>query len=97
MTNRSTTTSIVCLSFLSSSKSSSSVRCSPSTLTRVNPSARSVSNTSLYSPLRSRTTGAFTVNFVPAGSLSTWSTICSTDWPAIGRPQTGQCGRPMRA
>ena len=31
------------------------------------------------------------------GSLSTWSTIASIDCPAIGRPQTGQCGLPMRA
>ena len=52
---------------------------------------------SLNSPFRSRTTGAFTVNFVPSSSRSTWSTIISIDWPAIGRPQTGQCGRPTRA
>jgi hypothetical protein len=33
----------------------------------------------------------------PSGSASTWSTICSIDWPAIGRPQIGQCGwRPAR-
>ena len=37
-TSRSTTTSIVCLNFLSSTISSSSRRCSPSTLTRVKPS-----------------------------------------------------------
>ena len=95
--SRSTTTSIVCLRFLSRTISSSSSRCSPSTLTRVKPSARSSSSTSLNSPLRSRTTGALTVNFVPSGSCSTWSTIDSCDWPAIGRPQTGQCGRPTRA
>jgi hypothetical protein len=97
ITRRSTTTSIVCLYFLSSSIGSSSSRCSPSTFTRENPSARSSSNSSLYSPLRSRTTGALTVNFVPSGRRSTWSTIASIDWPAIGRPQTGQCGRPTRA
>ena len=51
----------------------------------------------LNSPLRSRTTGALTVNRVPSGSASTCSTIWSSDWPAIGRPQTGQCGRPTRA
>ncbi len=28
---------------------------------------------------------------------STWSTIVSIDWPAIGLPQIGQCGRPTRA
>ena len=76
---------------------SSSRRCSPSTFTRVNPSARSSSKTSLYSPLRSRTTGALTVNLVPSGSWRIWSTIASWLWPAIGRPQTGQCGLPMRA
>ena len=97
ITSRSTTTSIVCLRFLSRTISSSSSRCSPSTFTRVKPSARSSSSTSLNSPLRSRTTGALTVNFVPSGSWSTWSTIDSCDWPAIGRPQTGQCGLPTRA
>ena len=39
ITSRSTTTSIVCLNFLSSAISSSSSRCSPSTLTRVKPFA----------------------------------------------------------
>ena len=97
ITSRSTTTSIVCLNFLSSVISSSRSRCSPSTLTRVNPSARRCSSRSLYSPFRSRTTGALTVNRVPSGSRSTWSTIASIDCPAIGRPQTGQCGRPTRA
>ena len=97
ITSRSTTTSIVCFSFLSSSISSSSSRISPSTFTRVKPSPRSCSSRSLYSPLRSRTTGAFTVNFVRSGSRSTWSTIASIDCPAIGRPQMGQCGRPVRA
>ena len=97
ITSRSTTTSIWCLSFLSRVISSSSSRCSPSTLTRVNPSRRSSSSTSRNSPLRSRTTGAFTVNRVPWGSASTCSTIWSRLCPAIGRPQTGQCGRPTRA
>ena len=82
ITSRSTTTSIVCLRFLSRTISSSSSRCSPSTFTRVKPSARSSSSTSLYSPLRSRTTGALTVNFVPSGSCSTWSTIDS--WRLAG-------------
>jgi hypothetical protein len=97
MISRSTTTSIVCLNFLSRTISSSSSRSSPSTFTRVNPSARSSSKTSLYSPLRSRTTGALTVNLMPSSSRSTWSTIASIDWPAIGRPQIGQWGRPTRA
>ena len=39
----------------------------------------------------------FTVNRVPSGSARIWSTIDSRLWPAIGRPQTGQCGRPTRA
>ena len=33
----------------------------------------------------------------PVLQRRTWSTIASIDWPAIGRPQTGQCGRPTRA
>jgi hypothetical protein len=49
------------------------------------------------SPLRPRTTGARTWNRVPGGSSWTWSTICSAVWRAIGRPQFGQCGCPMRA
>src|ERR687885_771214 len=52
ITSRSTTTSIVCLNFLSSSGASSSRYVSPSTFTREKPSARSSSKTSLYSPLR---------------------------------------------
>ena len=43
MTSRSTTTAMSCLNFLSSSMSSSSRRSSPSTFTRVKPSARSSS------------------------------------------------------
>ncbi len=98
ITSRSTTTSIVCLNFLSSSGTpSSSSRCSPSTLTRLNPSAVRCSKTSLYSPLRSRTTGALTVKRVPGSSWRIWSTIDSWLWPEIGRPQTGQCGLPIRA
>ncbi len=93
-TSRSTTTSIVCLNFLSRTISSSSSRCSPSTLTRVKPSRRSSSSTSRNSPLRSRTIGALTVKRVPSGSARICSTIWSRLCPAIGRPQTGQCGRP---
>ena len=44
ITSRSTTTSIVCLNFLSSVGGSSSRCCSPSTLTRVKPSLRRLSN-----------------------------------------------------
>ena len=69
----------------------------PSTFMRVKPSRTISSNRSLYSPLRSRTTGALTVKRVPSSSRSTWSTIVSIDWPVIGLPQIGQCGRPTRA
>ena len=64
---------------------------------RVKPSRTISSKRSLNSPFRPRTTGALTVNRVPSSSWSTWSTIASIDWPAIGLPQTGQCGRPTRA
>ena len=87
MTSRSTTTAMSCLYFLSSSMSSSSRRSSPSTFTRVKPSARSSSKSFPYSPLRPRTTGASTMKRVPSGSIITWSMICSADWAAIGRPQ----------
>ena len=33
----------------------------------------------------------------PLGQLETWSTICSTVWRSISRPQIGQCRRPTRA
>ncbi len=46
---------------------------------------------------RPRTIGASTVNRVPSGNASTWSTICSADWPVIGLPHTGQWGWPIRA
>ncbi len=67
ITSRSITTAMSCLYFLSRTISSSSRRSSPSTLTRVKPSSRSVSNSFPYSPLRPRTTGARTMNFVPSG------------------------------
>ena len=97
ITSRSTTTEIEWRTCLSRSIGSSSSSCSPSTLTRVYPSPRSCSNSSRYSPLRVRTTGASMVNRVPSGSWSTWSTICSADWPVISRPHLGQCGCPTRA
>ena len=67
ITSRSTTTSMSCLNFLSSSgmPSSSSVSL-PSTFTRVKPSRTISSKRSLNSPLRPRTTGAFTVNRAPS-------------------------------
>ena len=84
ITSRSTTTEMSCLYFLSRTISSSSRRSSPSTFTRVKPSARSVSSSLPYSPLRPRTIGARTMNLVPSGSVMTWSMICSADWAAIG-------------
>ena len=58
-------TEMSCLNFLSRTISSSSSRTSPSTFTRVKPSARSSSNCLPYSPLRPRTIGAMTMNRVP--------------------------------
>ncbi len=87
ITSRSTTTEMSCLNFLSREMSSSSRRSSPSTFTRVKPSARSSSNSLPYSPLRPRITGASTMNLVPSSSVITWSTICSADCASIGRPQ----------
>ena len=51
-------------------------------------------SSSVYSPLRPRTTGASTWNLVPSSSSSTRSTICCGVCRAIGRPQIGQCGLP---
>ena len=69
ITSRSITTEMSCLNFLSRTMSSSSRRSSPSTFTRVKPSARSSSKSLPYSPLRPRTTGASTMNLVPSGEL----------------------------
>ena len=96
MTRRSTTTEMSCLYFLSRTISSSSIRSSPSTLTRWKPSARSSSKTLPYSPLRPRTIGARTMKRAPSASSMTWSMICSADWPATGLPQMWQCGWPIR-
>ena len=87
ITSRSITTEMSCLYFLSRTMSSSSRRSSPSTFTRVKPSARSSSKSFPYSPLRPRTTGASTMNLAPSGIVITWSMICSADWASIGRPQ----------
>ena len=87
ITSRSMTTEMSCLYFLSRTMSSSSRRSSPSTFTRVNPSARSSSKSFPYSPLRPRTTGASTMNLAPSGIVITWSMICSADCASIGRPQ----------
>ena len=78
MTRRSTTTSIVCFLFLSSSISSARSRTVPLTRTRPNPCRRSSNRSFRYSPLRPRTTGASTTTRVPDGSVRTRSTICWT-------------------
>ena len=96
ITSRSTTTEMSCLNFLSSSIGASSIRSSPSTLTRAKPSARSSSKSLPYSPLRPRTTGARTMKRSPSSSSMTWSMICSALWPAIGAPQLKQWGLPTR-
>ena len=33
---------------------------------------------------------------VSGSRVITRSVICSSDWPAIGSPQVGQCGLPIR-
>ena len=71
MTSRSITTEMSCLYFLSRTISSSRRRSSPSTLTRVKPSPRSSSKSLPYSPLRPRTTGDRTMNFVPSAMVMT--------------------------
>ena len=86
-----------CLYFLSRVGGSVSWTISPSTRARLKPSAASWRNTSTYSPLRPRTTGASTWKRVPSGSAISRSTICCGDCRLIGSPQTGQCGRPARA
>ncbi len=70
-TSRSTTTSMVCFLFLSSSIVSSSSRSLPFTRTRTKPSFRIWTKICRYSPLRPRTTGARTWILVPLGSART--------------------------
>ncbi len=91
-TSRSTTTSMVCLSFFSSSGGSASDTTSPSTRARENPLVCSSAKRSTYSPLRPLTTGASTWNRVRSGSSSSRSTICWGLWRVIASPHTGQCG-----
>gem|GEM_PF-4438360 len=96
-TSRSTITSMVCFSYFFSAGGSSSRITWPSTRARANPLVWSSRNSSPYSPLRPRITGASTWNRVPSGSSSTRSTICCGVCLAMGRPQLGQCGLPIRA
>ncbi len=95
--SRSTTTSMVCLRCFSSFGGSASWIVSPLTLARLNPWDCRLRNSSMYSPLRPRMTGASTWKRVPSSSCSTRSTICCGVCRSIGDPQTGQCGRPARA
>lgn len=85
---RSTTTSIVCLSFFFSfgSVSASWIFATPSlavppperTRNRTKPCACIASNSSACSPLRFATTGARIISLVSSGSASAASTICET-------------------
>ena len=95
--SRSTTTSMVCFFCLSSLGGSSRVWISPLTRAREKPWVWSWRNSSMYSPLRPRITGASTWNRVPSSSAITRSTICCGVCRSIGLWQTGQCGRPARA
>ena len=98
ITSRSTTSSILCFTFLSSRTSSSSSKWKvPSTRTRTNPSFKNCANRSRYSPLRPRTTGAKICIRVPSGQDSRLSTICWTVCRSTLRPHCGQCGCPTRA
>ena len=94
---RSTTTSMVCFFFLSSSGGVSISTISPSTRARTKPWLCSCSNRLLYSPLRSRTTGASSIKAVPSSRLLTASTISDTVCATIGKSCSGQYGVPTRA
>ncbi len=87
-TMRSTTTSTVCLRFLSSSILSLSSRISPSTRTRAKPSLAISSNSLAYSPLRPRIIGARSWMRVPSGKARIWSTICSGVCAETGLPHS---------
>ena len=94
---RSTTTSMVCFFFLSSSGGESISIISPSTRARTKPWLCSCSNRLLYSPLRSRTTGASSIRAVPSSRALTASTISEMVCATIGRSCSGQKGVPTRA
>ena len=95
--SRSTTTSMVCLRCFSSLGGSASWIVSPLTRARLKPWDCRLRNSSMYSPLRPRMTGASTWKRVPSSSWSTRSTICWGVCRSIGEPHWGQCGRPARA
>ena len=87
---RSTTTSMVCFFFLSSSGIGSMSMTSPSTRARTKPWLCSCSNKLVYSPLRSRTTGASNMSAVPSSSAFTASTISEIVCATIGKSCSGQ-------
>ena len=87
---RSTTTSMVCFFFLSSSGGGSISITSPSTRARTKPWLCSCSNRLLYSPLRSRTTGASSISAVPSSKCLTASTISEMVCATIGKSCSGQ-------
>ncbi|MNO80328.1 hypothetical protein D3C76_715340 [compost metagenome] len=77
-TIRSTTTSMVCFLFFSSSISSDKSRSSPSTRTRTNPCLEMSVKSPLCSPLRPEMIGARICKRVFSGYCIIRSTICST-------------------
>ena len=87
---RSTTTSMVCFFFLSNSGGVSISITSPSTRARTKPWLCNCSNKLLYSPLRSRTTGASNISAVPSSKALTASTISETVCATIGKSCSGQ-------
>ena len=91
--SRSTTTSIVCFFCLSSFGGSLSWSVSPLTRAREKPWVCSERNSSTYSPLRPRITGASTWKRRPSSSVSTRSTICCGVCRSIGRA----AGRAVRS
>ena len=96
-TMRSTTTSMLCRYFLSSSGGASRSWNSPFTFTRWNPCLRRSWNSLRYSPLRSRTIGASRYARVPSGSAMVMSTIWLICCASIGSPVAGEYGVPTRA
>ncbi|VEW10446.1 Uncharacterised protein [Moraxella caviae] len=95
--NLSTTTSMLCFLFFSRLGSSSVSYTTSSMRTLVKPWADSWSKSALCSPLRSRTTGASSMSFVPSGNAKMPSTISLTVCATIGKSCSGQCGTPTRA
>ena len=94
---RSTTTSMVCLRFLSSSGGVAASTISPLTRARTKPSLTICSKSLRCSPFLPAVSGARTMKRVPSGMARMRSTICWTVWPWIGRSQSGHYGTPIEA